>query len=177
MKKLLMILALFAGPAHAETNFCAGKAGNTFYCLDDVRFQHCTGFRDGFVLKSCPAAICVTRSPANRNPCVGREAAAREDGIQPPVVDGGVVVSPEPPSAEPAPIGGDGKLCVGGPKFDPAGAKNVGNGVGRQFIGGQCISGKDCASGCCAGPCGICSGPGAQFQAGKRGCGFDASRL
>jgi hypothetical protein len=21
-------------------------------------------------------------------------------------------------------------------------------------------------------PCGICSGPGAQFQAGKQGCGF-----
>jgi hypothetical protein len=62
--------------------------------------------------------------------------------------------------------------CVGGPKFDPAGAKNVGNGVGKQFIGGQCLSAKDCASGCCAFPCGICSGPGAQFQAGKMGCGF-----
>jgi hypothetical protein len=62
--------------------------------------------------------------------------------------------------------------CVGGPKFDPAGAKNVGNGKGEQFIGGQCLSTADCASGCCAFPCGICSGPGAQFQAGKEGCGF-----
>ena len=68
--------------------------------------------------------------------------------------------------------GGNGGQCVGGPKFDPAGAKNVGNGVGTQFIGGQCLSAKDCASGCCAFPCGICSGPGAQFQAGKQGCGF-----
>jgi hypothetical protein len=65
-----------------------------------------------------------------------------------------------------------GGQCVGGPKFDPAGTKNVGNGVGIQFIGGQCLSAKDCMSGCCAFPCGICSGPGAQFQAGKMGCGF-----
>jgi hypothetical protein len=64
--------------------------------------------------------------------------------------------------------------CKGGPKFDPAGEKNVGNGKGQQFIGGQCLSAKDCASGCCALPCGICSGPGAQFQAGKQGCGFQA---
>lgn len=66
----------------------------------------------------------------------------------------------------------DAKKCVGGPKFDPAGTKNVGNGKKGQFIGGQCLSAADCASGCCALPCGICSGPGAQFQAGKKGCGF-----
>ena len=66
--------------------------------------------------------------------------------------------------------------CVGGPRFDPAGAKNVGNGRGQQFIGGQCLKAADCASGCCAFPCGICSGPGAQFQAGKQGCGFGDAR-
>ncbi|TAQ87877.1 hypothetical protein B7494_g3796 [Chlorociboria aeruginascens] len=60
----------------------------------------------------------------------------------------------------------------GGPAFDPAGVKNVGNGAGEQFIGGQCLSGADCASTCCAGPSGICSGIGAQTQAGKTGCGF-----
>ncbi|KAF8852446.1 hypothetical protein BDZ45DRAFT_678363, partial [Acephala macrosclerotiorum] len=60
----------------------------------------------------------------------------------------------------------------GGPAFDPAGAKNVGNGAGQQFIGGQCLSGADCQSTCCAGPSGICSGLGAQTQAGKTGCGF-----
>ena len=81
-----------------------------------------------------------------------------------------------PPAATtppaPPPANNNGGQCVGGPKFDPAGAKNVGNGAGKQFIGGQCLSTKDCASGCCAKPCGICSGPGAQFQAGKLGCGF-----
>jgi hypothetical protein len=69
------------------------------------------------------------------------------------------------------------RSCVGGPKFDPAGEKNVGNGHGDQFIGGQCLSAADCASGCCALPCGICSGPGAQFQAGKQGCGFRAGKV
>ncbi|PMD57623.1 uncharacterized protein K444DRAFT_665150 [Hyaloscypha bicolor E] len=65
-----------------------------------------------------------------------------------------------------------GTASAGGPAFDPAGAKNVGNGAGLQFIGGQCLSGSDCASTCCAGPSGICSGLGAQTQAGKTGCGF-----
>ncbi|TDZ15587.1 hypothetical protein Cob_v011517 [Colletotrichum orbiculare MAFF 240422] len=57
---------------------------------------------------------------------------------------------------------------------DPAGAKNVGNGQGAQFIGGACLNGRDCASTCCAtlDGAGICSGLGAQFQAGKQGCGF-----
>ncbi|OHE92602.1 biotrophy-associated secreted protein 2 [Colletotrichum orchidophilum] len=57
---------------------------------------------------------------------------------------------------------------------DPSGAKNVGNGKGVQFIGGACLSSKDCASTCCAtlNGAGICSGLGAQFQAGKQGCGF-----
>jgi len=65
----------------------------------------------------------------------------------------------------------------GGPAFDPSGVKNVGNGKGTQFIGGQCLSGADCASGCCAGPSGICSGVGAQTQAGKTGCGFKSKRF
>ncbi|KAL8719845.1 MAG: hypothetical protein Q9225_003198 [Loekoesia sp. 1 TL-2023] len=64
----------------------------------------------------------------------------------------------------------------GGPRFDPSGAKNVGNGKAGQFIGGQCLSGADCGSGCCAGPSGICSGPGAQTQNGKTGCGFVSSK-
>lgn len=57
---------------------------------------------------------------------------------------------------------------------DPAGAKNVGNGAGVQFIGGACLSSADCASTCCAtlNGAGICSGLGAQFQSGKTGCGF-----
>lgn len=59
-----------------------------------------------------------------------------------------------------------------GPLFDLAGERNVGNGEGVQFIGGQCLDASDCAAGCCALPCGICSGPGAQFEAGKLGCGF-----
>ncbi|KAH0536803.1 hypothetical protein FGG08_006371, partial [Glutinoglossum americanum] len=64
------------------------------------------------------------------------------------------------------------KAPNGGPPFDDAGKGNVGNGKGKQFITGQCLSNADCASGCCAGPSGICSGPAASFQSGKTGCGF-----
>ncbi|KAK4658275.1 hypothetical protein QC762_100440 [Podospora pseudocomata] len=62
---------------------------------------------------------------------------------------------------------------------DPAGEKNIGNGAGGQFIGGQCNGAADCASGCCATlprggeTIGVCSGVGAQTQAGKQGCGFE----
>ncbi|KAF1733507.1 hypothetical protein CRV24_007411 [Beauveria bassiana] len=34
---------------------------------------------------------------------------------------------------------------------DPAGAADVGNGQGKQFITGGCLSDADCRSGCCAG--------------------------
>lgn len=61
------------------------------------------------------------------------------------------------------------------PPFDPAGTKNIGNGAATQFVGGQCLSDADCQQGCCAKPCGICSGPGAKFQNGKQGCGFGGS--
>ncbi|UNI13964.1 hypothetical protein JDV02_000650 [Purpureocillium takamizusanense] len=58
---------------------------------------------------------------------------------------------------------------------DPSGAKNVGNGAGKQFITGGCVSDNDCASACCANQNnqgGVCSGVGAANQAGKTGCGF-----
>jgi hypothetical protein len=84
-----------------------------------------------------------------------------------------VAAAPVPPPVAAASPASAAK--AGGPAFDPAGAKNVGNGKGTQFIGGQCLSGADCASTCCAGPSGICSGLGAQTQAGKTGCGFVSS--
>ena len=92
----------------------------------------------------------------------------------PPAPPGGGQQPPPPP---PPPPGGGGNVSCSaegkpGPKFDIAGDKNVGNGRGIQFIGGQCLDSSDCNSGCCALPCGICSGPGAQFQNGKQGCGF-----
>ncbi|KAH6658713.1 hypothetical protein BKA67DRAFT_220408 [Truncatella angustata] len=69
-----------------------------------------------------------------------------------------------------------GVLAVPSPAVpDPAGVKNIGNGAGVQFIGGECLSSADCASACCAfnnNGGGICSGVGAQFQNGKTGCGF-----
>jgi len=112
-----------------------------------------------------PAAVDpVVAPPPPEAPEVVVEAPAQEA----PAVE---LPAPPPPVLG-GNAGGNGAQCVGGPAFDPAGTKNVGNGQGIQFIGGQCTSSADCASGCCALPCGICSGVGAQFQAGKLGCGF-----
>ena len=55
-----------------------------------------------------------------------------------------------------------------------AGAKNVGQANGQQFITGGCTSDADCSSACCAGnpDVGVCSAAAAANQAGKTGCGF-----
>jgi hypothetical protein len=117
--------------------------------------------------------------PALWNPvqCAGGNPAQQPPTQQPPAQQPPAQQPPaqQPPVQTPPPPANNGQCQANGapgPHFDPAGAKNVGNGHGGQFIGGQCLSHADCASGCCALPCGICSGPGAQFQAGKQGCGF-----
>jgi hypothetical protein len=222
----LAVIACSGGPgdaigsessaASATVNLCVGQAANTFHCLDDTRFELCTGVGTGFVIESCPPGLCATRHPPSRNPCIGAARATQIDGV-PPTPPGQIDDNGSGNAGGTSNTGGSSTggsstggsstgggstggsstggsstggsstggsstgggstgsnngTCVGGPKFDPAGEKNVGNGVGRQFIGGQCLSAADCASGCCAFPCGICSGPGAQFQAGKQGCGF-----
>ncbi|KAL2106508.1 hypothetical protein VUR80DRAFT_6640 [Thermomyces stellatus] len=58
-----------------------------------------------------------------------------------------------------------------------AGAANVGNGQGQQFITGGCVSDADCDQtiACCADNgqgVGVCSGIAAAEQNGKLGCGF-----
>ncbi|KAI0122523.1 hypothetical protein F4814DRAFT_446459 [Daldinia grandis] len=57
-----------------------------------------------------------------------------------------------------------------------AGAKNVGQGNGQQFITGGCTSDADCSSACCAEVqttgLGVCSAEAASLQNGKLGCGF-----
>ncbi|KAK1722825.1 biotrophy-associated secreted protein 2 [Colletotrichum acutatum] len=55
-----------------------------------------------------------------------------------------------------------------------AGAKNVGQGNGAQFITGGCVDDADCSSACCADASGVgvCSAEATQFQNGKNGCNF-----
>jgi hypothetical protein len=118
--------------------------------------------------KDCASGCCALPCGICSGPGAAFQAGKQGCGFGAP----GTPPTPPPTAPPPPPATGTGGPCVGGPPFDPAGAKNVGNGVGQQFIGGQCLNAKDCASGCCALPCGICSGPGAQFQAGKQGCGF-----
>ncbi|OLN86721.1 hypothetical protein CCHL11_03723 [Colletotrichum chlorophyti] len=59
-------------------------------------------------------------------------------------------------------------------KPNNAGAKNVGQGDGSQFITGGCVDDSDCSSACCANASGVgvCSAEAAQFQNGKNGCNF-----
>jgi len=57
-----------------------------------------------------------------------------------------------------------------------AGAKNVGQGKGAQFITGGCTADNDCGQGaCCANNSqnkGVCSAVAAALQNDKEGCGF-----
>ena len=123
----------------------------------------------------CASGCCAGPSGICSGPGASTQAGKTGCGF---TVDGGS--SAIASSASSAAAGGAKAIATsaanGGPPFDPAGEKNVGNGQGIQFIGGQCLSAADCASGCCAGPSGICSGPGASTQAGKTGCGFVSTK-
>ncbi|EJF56806.1 hypothetical protein DICSQDRAFT_93145, partial [Dichomitus squalens LYAD-421 SS1] len=124
---------------------------------------------------------CLSNADCGSGCCAGPSGICSGPGAQTQAgktgcgfVAGGAPVASAPPAAAPVNNGATAAPANGGPPFDPAGVKNVGNGHGGQFIGGQCLSNADCGSGCCAGPSGICSGPGAQTQNGKTGCGFVA---
>lgn len=127
---------------------------------------------NAFQARSSHTALAPNWNPKNAGSlwlvvghCKGAGGGQPPQQPPPPPPGGG-----QPPPPPPGQCNPNGRP---GPIFDPAGPKNVGNGRGQQFIGGQCLDAADCASGCCANPCGICSGPGAQFQNGKQGCGFD----
>ena len=135
------------------------------------------GVGQQFITGQCLSdADCASGCCANPTGiCSGPGAATQQGKTGCGFVSGAPVAAAAPPPA-PAPAPVAAAATAGGPAFDPAGDKNVGNGKGVQFIGGQCLSAADCASGCCAGPSGICSGVGAQTQAGKTGCGFVSKR-
>jgi hypothetical protein len=63
-------------------NLCVGQAANTFHCIDDTKFQQCTG-NGTFVVNSCPPGLCATRHPAEKNPCIGAARATQIDGVPP----------------------------------------------------------------------------------------------
>lgn len=112
-------------------------------------------------------ATCSGPGAAFQNGKMGCGSAGKKGGSSAPVV--------APVAAPVAPPASGGGNPAGGVTPDPAGAKNKGNGAGKQFISGACDSDADCASKCCAGQSNggqpVCSGPGAAFQNGKMGCG------
>lgn len=118
----------------------------------------------------CGSGCCASPTGICSGPGASTQAGKTGCGFGSSVSGAPPVAAPPAPSA---PV--TGTATAGGPPFDINGAKNVGNGAGGQFITGQCLSNADCGSGCCAGPSGICSGPGASTQAGKTGCGFSSS--
>jgi len=137
----------------------AGKQFITGQCLSNADCgSGCCAF---------PTGICSGPGAAFQQ---GKEGCGFGSGATPSTP------SNSPPAANPAETPAAAGPAAGGPPFDPAGVKNVGNGKGTQFIGGQCLNSADCGSGCCAGPSGICSGPGASTQKGKTGCGFVSKR-
>ncbi|KAJ7609826.1 hypothetical protein FB45DRAFT_1066418 [Roridomyces roridus] len=159
---------------------------NAFYsCLDLNIGGSCTGSGSGAGNTSTAAASSASGStasvastpPASTGSVAASSVAVTSVAASTTVTSGAGASTPSPslsstPSITTSASTSSSTSANAGPAFDPAGAKNVGNGVGTQFIGGQCLSAADCASGCCAGPSGICSGVGAQTQAGKTGCGF-----
>jgi hypothetical protein len=125
-----------------------------------------------------PTGICSGPGASTQNGKTGCGFSSTGSSSALTVSSSSAVAAPAAAATPAAAAGADAASASpanGGPPFDPSGAKNVGNGVGAQFIGGQCLSTADCASGCCAGPSGICSGPGASTQNGKTGCGFSSS--
>jgi hypothetical protein len=58
-------------------------AQGDFECIDDTKFKLFTS-ETSFVVNSCPAGLCATRSPKFKNPCIGRDRAAVIDGVIPP---------------------------------------------------------------------------------------------
>ncbi|CEJ87843.1 hypothetical protein VHEMI04530 [[Torrubiella] hemipterigena] len=121
----------------------------------------------------CASNCCAAQSSGAQATCSGPGAAFQNGKMGCGSAGKGKASAPAaPPVSAPATGGG---APAGGVTPDPAGAKNKGNGAGKQFISGACDSDADCASKCCAGQSNggqpVCSGPGAAFQNGKMGCG------
>ncbi|KAI1783300.1 hypothetical protein LXA43DRAFT_1047307 [Ganoderma leucocontextum] len=140
--------------------------------VKNVGNGHAGQFIGGQCLSAADCASGCCAGPSGICSGVGAQTQAGKTGCG--FSSSAAPAAPAPAPAAPPSTGASSAPANGGPAFDPAGVKNVGNGAAGQFIGGQCLSAADCASGCCAGPSGICSGVGAQTQAGKTGCGFVA---
>jgi hypothetical protein len=66
-------------PPNPPVTTSTAGAPNTFECIDDTRFRLFSG-NGQFTIGSCPPGFCATRTPPNKNPCVGRANADRIDG-------------------------------------------------------------------------------------------------
>ncbi|KAL2875875.1 hypothetical protein SGCOL_008870 [Colletotrichum sp. CLE4] len=122
-----------------------------------------------------PKGACAARAVATENGKAGCGFTGTGAGAATGSTGGGAAAeAAAPPQAAPSAGAGAGSAAGAGSSGAP-GSQNVGKGNGQQFITGQCLSNADCASGCCAGPKGVCSATAVANEGGKTGCGFTAA--
>ncbi|KAI3536690.1 biotrophy-associated secreted protein 2 [Colletotrichum filicis] len=122
-----------------------------------------------------PKGACAARAVATENGKAGCGFTGTGAGAATGSTGGGTAAeAAAPPQAAPSVGTGAGSGAAAGTSGAP-GSQNVGKGNGQQFITGQCLSNADCASGCCAGPKGVCSATAVANESGKTGCGFTAA--
>ncbi|KXH60564.1 biotrophy-associated secreted protein 2 [Colletotrichum nymphaeae SA-01] len=122
-----------------------------------------------------PKGACAARAVATENGKAGCGFTGTGAGAATGSTGGGAAAeAAAPPQAAPS-AGTDAGSGAGAGTSGAPGSQNVGKGNGQQFITGQCLSNADCASGCCAGPKGVCSATAVANESGKTGCGFTAA--
>ncbi|KAK1657386.1 hypothetical protein BDP55DRAFT_567370, partial [Colletotrichum godetiae] len=127
--------------------------------------------------KDCASTCCATLNGAGICSGLGAQFQAGKTGCG--FGDGGTAAGPAASQgagqATPSMEAAAGSSAAGAGSSGAPGSQNVGKGNGQQFITGQCLSNADCASGCCAGPKGVCSATAVANEGGKTGCGFTAA--
>jgi len=138
-----------------STNTGAGnKAGKQFItgpCTSDADCaEGCCGFNTGL----CAGPIVAQERDGG---CGFGNAQPNDNAAQ--ALRGGTPASSSAPAANTA------------ASRPPTSSNGAGNGAGKQFITGSCLSDKDCASACCGFNTGLCAGP-IIAQERDGGCGF-----
>lgn len=150
-------------PGSANVGNGAGKQFITGQCFSDADCASgCCGFNTGLC---AGAVIAQTRDGG----CGFGNTSPNNNAAQ--ALTGGGAAPAAAASAAPAPAPSPTETASTGINNSIPGSENVGNGAGKQFITGQCLSDADCASGCCGFHSGLCAGA-IIAQTRDGGCGF-----
>ncbi|KAJ9497085.1 hypothetical protein LTR99_003829 [Exophiala xenobiotica] len=158
---LLLNLALFA--FGQGTQFITGTCTSDADCASG-----CCGFNSG----KCAGPVVAQERDGGcgfGNPTPNANAAMALTGGAPVATSPATAAAPATTAAAGAASAANGASAAVNSNL--AGSANVGNGAGKQFITGQCLSDADCASGCCGFNTGLCAGA-VIAQTRDGGCGF-----